>query len=129
VNQKFVIDDFELVSGSPGHDEGAPLSTTASSGFGSTVRVRDASFFNDGLGMSPGDSIRIGGERNVVVLGVDYGRNELTVNREIGWAEGDAVTLEYEGSAPDIGAVESGQATQLALRPKAPQLIARPVHQ
>jgi len=125
--QRFVLNDYELAAGSRGHDEAAPLTFTASSGFGSRIRVEDASYFTDGYGLAPGDVLRIGFEEDVRVLEVDQRANELTVDREIGWTEGDAVMLEYDGAAPDIGAVEAGQTTQFALKPKAPLLIATPI--
>jgi hypothetical protein len=58
-------------------------------------------------------------------VSVDFGANRLVVDRDIGWAAGAAVQLEYEGAAPDIGAVETGQTTQFSSRPKSPLLTGR----
>jgi hypothetical protein len=114
--------DFELAPGSPGFDAAGPLTTTVAAGSGSTVAVVDASYFVDGHGMIAGDVLRIGSERNVTVLGIDITANVLTVDRAISWAGGAAVNLEFLGSAPDIGAVESGRGRPATNAPRPPVL-------
>ena len=103
-SQRAVFRDFELAQGSPGRDAAAPLTTTAATGSGSEVVVADASYFNDGYGLGPGDLISVGAERELRVLRVDFAANRLYLDRSIGWAVGAPVHLEYAGAAPDIGA-------------------------
>jgi hypothetical protein len=124
-SQPAVFRDFELAQGSPGRDAAAPLTTTSATGSGTEIAVADASYFNDGYGLGPGDVISIGTERDLRVLRVDFATNRLTLSRSIGWASGAPVNLEYAGSAPDIGAVEAGRAAMFTERPKAPQLTGR----
>ena len=40
------------------------------------------------------------------VLAVDYGANELTVDRAIVWSAGEGVSYPFQGTAPDMGANE-----------------------
>jgi hypothetical protein len=114
--------DFELAAGSPGVDQAAPLTTTTGNGSGAEVTVADASYFNDGYGLGPGDLITVGNERSLRVLKVDVAGKKLLVDRSIGWGDGAPVHLEYAGNAPDIGAVESGRSGLFSARPRAPRL-------
>ena len=115
-----VFRDFELTASSPGVDAAAALTTTTGTGSGTEVTVADAIYFNDGYGLGPGDSITIGNERNLRVLRVDFAGNKLLLDRQIGW--GDGMPVHLSGSAPDVGAVESGKAAIFTERPKAPRL-------
>jgi hypothetical protein len=117
-----VFRDFELAAGSPGVDAAAPLTTTTGTGSGAEITVADASYFNDGFGLGPGDSITVGNERSLRVLRVDFTGNKLLLDRSIGWGDGMPVHLDYSGSAPDVGAVESGKTAMFTERPKAPRL-------
>ena len=121
-----VFADFELAPGSPGLDDAAPLTRAVGTGFGTRVQLSDAGYFADGRGLVRGDVIRVGLERGVEILSIDYDNNEIVVDREIGWSDRDAVSLEFEGGAPDIGAVESGRSAQTSLKPKPPRLMAGP---
>jgi hypothetical protein len=121
--------DFELAAGSPGVDQAAPLTTTTGNGSGTTVTVADAIYFSDGHGLGPGDLVTIGSERSLRVLKVDVAGKKLLLDRSIGWGDGLPVHLEYVGSAPDIGAVESGRSGAFSARPRAPRLAsAAPVN-
>ena len=84
--------------------------------------VADASWFNDGYGLAAGDLISVGNERELTVLRVDVAANRLLLDRSIGWADGAPVHMEFAGSAPDVGAVESGRAAIFSVPPKAPRL-------
>ena len=72
------------------------------------MTVQDALFFCDGFGIAPADQIRVGAERVKVVL-VDHAKNLVRVDRAITWAAGAKVTLDYAGTAPDVGSIETGQ--------------------
>jgi hypothetical protein len=100
--------DFHLKPGSPCIDAGGPLTKTAAAGKGKEIAVEDALYFCDGFGIVEADAIRVGGER-VKITAVNYDKNRLTVDREISWAAGAPVSLDYAGKAPDIGAFEAGQ--------------------
>lgn len=110
-------EDFALLPGSPGIDAGVPLTRARQGGNGRTVPVEDASYFSDGFGVTLGDSIRIGNNRPTRIMKIDYGANTLTLFDSVQWEQGAAVSLDYRGEAPDIGAVESDLSLQ---RPKAP---------
>ena len=127
-SQPSVLRDFELAAGSPGRDAAAPLTTTTGTGSGTEITVADASYFNDGYGLGPGDVISVGAERELRVMRVDFAANKLLLNRSIGWADRAPVNLEYAGAAPDIGAVEAGRAAQFSDKPKAPTLSGKPAN-
>ncbi len=99
--------DFHLKPASPCIDAGRPLTRVTAISDGLIVKVADALFFTSGYGIRgvAGDFVRIGRER-VKVVAVDYGHNELTLDRAIQCKVGDAVSLDYLGSAPDLGAFE-----------------------
>jgi hypothetical protein len=42
----------------------------------------------------------------VKIVKVDYKARTITVDRSISWQKDTAVTLDYKGRAPDIGAYE-----------------------
>ncbi len=42
------------------------------------------------------------------VVSIDYNTNTLTLDRSLSWNSGQGVSLKYNGSAPDVGAFESG---------------------
>lgn len=99
-------EDFRLAAGSPLIDAGRFLTTAASSGSGTRLTVRDSRYFTDGFGLVPGDLIRVGGSSPVRVVEVDYGNHVLELSRSLSWGGGAGVSLNYSGSAPDIGAIE-----------------------
>jgi hypothetical protein len=102
-------DDFKLTSGSPCIDAGDWLTRTNGDGSGTTISVLEANYFFPGISSLrvKGDIIFVGNDKNLVVTGVDYTADTITVNRSIIWSNGEAVSLSaYNGLAPDIGAIE-----------------------
>jgi hypothetical protein len=102
--------EFRIRDTSPLVDKGVPLTKTKSSGSGTVVDVDDAGYFMDGFGIVEGDRIQIGSNAPVLIKDVDYSSNRITLASEITWNAGDGVSLPYNGSAPDIGAYETGVA-------------------
>src|SRR5690606_18339626 len=80
---------------------------TRREGSGRTIPLRDAGYFADGFSLVDGDRIRIDGGETLTIVGVDYADNSITVSRSTSWSEGAAVSLDYHGAAPDIGARET----------------------
>ena len=97
--------NFDLAAESPAIDSGGPLTYTMGSGTGNQIVVKDARYFFDGYGIAFGDAIRIG-SRVAMIKSIDYEKNILTITRDISWFDGDGVSLNYFGQAPDIGARE-----------------------
>jgi len=95
---------------SPAINAGCPLTTTVGSGSGTTVPVGNAMYFTNGFGLIEGDSVCIADNPPVTVTGRDIDAHTITVDTAVSWSDGDPVTFEYIGTAPDIGAfeVESG---------------------
>jgi hypothetical protein len=62
--------------------------------------VEDSYFF------WPGDLIKIGGSLTRSITSIDYDTHTLTLGSPASWTNGDGVSLNYNGSAPDIGAYE-----------------------
>ena len=54
-----------------------------------------------------GDEIKVGSNSLVMITDINYTTNNITVNESITWSDNDTVSLDYKGSAPDIGAFES----------------------
>ncbi len=100
--------DFRLQSNSPAIDAGVDLTSTASSGSGTVVTVSDALYFHDGFdGLITPDNIVIGDD-TATITDINYQTNQITLDRSITWANGEAVNLPYAGNRPDIGAFEYG---------------------
>ena len=102
------LEDFALAPGSRGIDEGAPLTRTRGAGSGKTIALQDAGYFTDGFSLVGGDRIRIGDGDPLTVVSVDYSTHTITVNAIATWNDKAPVSLDYNGTAPDIGAHESG---------------------
>jgi hypothetical protein len=114
--------DYHLQAGSPAIGAGTYLTTVAAGdpGSGTSLVVNDATYFQDGLGLtnaystvSP-DCIAIGTASNFVcVTKVNYATNTLTLASSINRSAGEGVYLYSKsdgvkvltGSAPDIGAL------------------------
>lgn len=109
------IQDFSLQSGSPARDAGCDLTTTTTTGSGTTVPVGDVHWFSDGFGNGttqvsrPGDLVQVGSNPVVRITSIDYDNSTITVDQSISWSNGDGVNYPFVGSAPDIGAFEFGQ--------------------
>jgi hypothetical protein len=97
--------DFTLKETSPAVNTGRSLTFAAASGTGKLIPVQDALYFSDGKGVVEPDVIRINGQRATLIR-VDYENNILEIAESLTWEAGDPVTLDYAGSAPDIGAFE-----------------------
>ena len=113
--------DYHLQSGSPAIGAGTNLTTVASadSGSGTSLVVADASYFQDGFGLSTvkGDCIAVGTASNhVCVTAVNYSTNTLTLSSPISRSDGQGVYLYSKsdgvqvltGSEPDMGAFPYG---------------------
>ena len=103
--------NFQLRSDSPCIDAGSFLTHVAATGSGRDIPVADAGFFSDGRGIVRPDEIQLEDGDRVEIIAIDYERNVITVDRPTTFAIGQGVSLQYEGSAPDIGAHERPVAT------------------
>jgi hypothetical protein len=113
--------DFHLQSGSPQIDAGAFLTTTAVAGSGTSMRLADVGYFYDGYGIvgEVGDTIQLAGQgARATIVAIDYTNKVLTLSQSLTWTAGQGVALAYVGSAPDMGAFESGAVISTA--PAAP---------
>lgn len=108
--------DFHLAGGSPMIDAGRPLTYAKNNGSGTVVPVEDVLFFTDGCGLIAPDVIRVGSQKANIVS-INYAAKQLTLDRSVYWTPGMGVTLDFKGSAPDLGAFESaGQSSALVGR-------------
>jgi parallel beta-helix repeat protein len=101
--------DFNVQAGSPMIDAGAFLTTTSAAGSGTTIPVNDAHPFYDGFGIpwETGDLIQLQGQTQTArVTAVNYTTKRLTIDRSMTWSAGQGVSLQFTGTAPDIGAYE-----------------------
>jgi hypothetical protein len=103
--------DLHLRSGSPLIDAAVALTTiTSPSGTGTVLQVGDAGYFTDGWSIIEGDVIQLlGSARRARIAKVDYQSNTITVDSSLTWTQNQGVALAYSGTAPDIGAFETGQ--------------------
>jgi hypothetical protein len=112
--------DFSLSLRSPAISAGGYLTTVAAgdSGSGTTLLVNDASYFQDGRGISgvKADQIRVGTTTVAQITSVNYATNSLILANSIARLPGDRVYLFTDsngrivlfGNAPDIGALPAG---------------------
>ena len=117
--------DYHLQASSPAIAAGTYLATVASgdSGSGTSLVVNDASYFQDGYGLSnanstvSGDCIAVATATNhVCITAVNYSTNTLTLASSISRSSGQGVYLYSKsdgvqvltGSAPDMGAYPYG---------------------
>lgn len=125
VSQGNSANNYHLQSGSPAIAAGTYLTTVASgdSGSGTSLVVNDASYFQDGYGLSNAystvspDCIAVNTASNYVcVTAVNYSTNTLTLASSISRSAGQGVYLYSKsdgvqvltGSAPDLGAYPYG---------------------
>lgn len=105
-------DNFTLNSTSPCIDAGTWLTQTDGSGTSSWVTVDEANYFFEGistLGVD-GDNIFVGADIDLMITEINYTNNSFKVNRSINWGDDENVSLsDYNGSSPDIGAIESAE--------------------
>ena len=102
--------DFRLQPGSPIINAGAFLTRTVGAGPGASMQVADAKYFYDGYGIEGerGDMIQLQGGGTARITAINYATNTLALDRSLNWNSEQLVSLAYSGSAPDIGAYESG---------------------
>jgi hypothetical protein len=101
--------DYSLQAASPLIDAGVFLTRTVGGGNGATMMVQDAGYFCDGFGVpgETGDRIRLAGTTSTArIVAVDYSTDTLTLDRTLTWSAGQGVSLDFAGTAPDLGAVE-----------------------
>lgn len=120
--------DYHLQAGSPAIAQGTYLTTVGSgdSGSGTSLVVSDASYFQDGYGLSnaystvSGDCIAVGSASNhACVTSVNYTTNTLTLASSISRSAGQGVYLYSKsdgvqvltGNAPDLGAFPYGSSS------------------
>nr|AHN98032.1 fibronectin [uncultured bacterium lac193] len=106
--------DFRLSATSLNMDAGTWLARAVSAGSGTVITVDDVLPFYDGFGITgeAGDEVQFQGqtERGRITR-IDYAARTLTIDRALTWSAGLRLSLAYAGSAPDIGAFESGTTT------------------
>ncbi len=104
------VADFDLASGSEAIDKGAFLTRVVGSGESNQIKVADSRFFTNGYGVIPGDTIQLEGSTvRARVTSVDHSSGTLKLDTAIAFRDGQGIALAYEGSAPDIGAMEYGK--------------------
>ncbi len=123
--------NFNLKAGSPAIDAAVHMTIATGSGNASTTLVvADAGYFIDGWGIPgvEGDSIKIESEAPVQIIKVDYSTNAITLNAPRNWGAGARIfyyrTDRFQGKAPDIGAHEYGNNSEISMAPAIPSLIA-----
>lgn len=109
-NNPTTIAGFTPGAGSPLINAGAHLTTTVGAGSNSTTMVvADSKYFYDGFGISGevGDMIQLASGGTARITAINYATHTLTLDAPLTWANGVGVSLPYNGSAPDIGAVQT----------------------
>ncbi|WP_082927465.1 OmpL47-type beta-barrel domain-containing protein [Paenibacillus oryzisoli] len=113
--------NYTLQPGSPMIDSGTDLTTAIGAGSGSTsLTVNNPNYFFDGWGIDNqvGDIISVGTSANRArITNIAYTKNAatgvitsgvLSLDTALSWGDGASVNLAYDGSAPDMGIVETG---------------------
>lgn len=117
--------DFHLASTSPAHDAGGPLTHAVSSGNGTSIQVADAGYFCDGYGvLEAADSIVVESSRPVKITSIDRERNIIQLEVPLSWPAGARIFRPFQGTAPDIGALEAQ--SQSGLVPAIPAILDPP---
>jgi len=115
--------NFHLRESSPCIDGGSFLTKTMIAGSGNQIQVKDAGYFCDGWGITDGDIIRVASQKPAKIVRIDYDNNILIIDQSLNWQQGDPVSLNYFGEAPDIGAYEYFESGGDALAPFPPQNV------
>jgi len=84
--------DLKLQSTLPMVEAGTFLTTTTSSGSGTTFTVNDARYFMDGWGIVDGDTIQLQGQTQTAKI-TNISGNTITVDTSLTWASGQGVSL------------------------------------
>ncbi len=106
------FNNFKLNSSSSLIDAGAYLATLSSGVSNSnqiTVGTKEGLFFFDGWGLIPADTVLVDGVEAVIT---SISGDTITLDRNVTASSGAPVTLKYNGTKPDIGAVESEEEIQ-----------------
>jgi len=101
--------NFRLRPESACIDGGTFLTTIrTAAGSGTSFTVEDPNYFYDGYGISgeQGDLIKLGNGQIARINSINYTNGSMILDRVISWSDGEKVALDYDGSAPDIGAYE-----------------------
>lgn len=105
-----LINDYRLQSTSKMIDVGSFLSSVISkSGSGNLLQLADVTYFYDGFAIpgEVGDSVRIEGTtETAVIVKIDYIQQSIILDKALTWQQGDGIALSYNGTHPDIGALE-----------------------
>jgi hypothetical protein len=116
--------NFTPADGSAAVDAGGALTVTVGGATSSTTLVvDDAYFFCDGFGIIDGDLIRVGSDPAVRIVAINYATNTMTLAEPRTWGNGAAVYMDFNGNAPDIGAVESGSGASTPSAPAQARLL------
>jgi hypothetical protein len=107
------VPNFNLSAGSPCIDTGVALTTiTSATGSGTSFVVAESGYFTDGFGITTGDTIRLlGTSTTATISSINYTTHTITTSTSVSWTQGVGVALNYNGSAPDVGALESTPVT------------------
>jgi len=101
--------NLRLMSGSPMIDAGAFATRTVGRSSGNVMPVEDAGYFFDGFGIpgEAGDIVQLEGQlASARIIGIDYGKNVLTLDSQLSWENGQNLHLRFSGARPDMGAYE-----------------------
>jgi len=108
VNPQYVYaatNNYHLSVGSPCIDAGGPVTYTTRASMGTNIPVADAFYFTDGMGMTAGDIIRVGG-MTAQVIEIPNGTTIVT-DASLTWNAGQGVYFDYNEGAPDLGKYET----------------------
>ena len=94
-----------LSASSPALNRGIPLTTAVGGATGTVITVGDSRWFSDGYDMVQGDTIQIGSNL-AIIESINYGTNQITLDRTVTWTNGMSVSYPYLSTAPDLGACE-----------------------
>ena len=109
----------------PGAD-GGPLTATREAGDGLVLALRDARYFTDWFGRKdiPPDQIFVG-EAFAQVIGVDYDRHTVTIDRPLAWSKDTPVF--WRNPRPSVGVVSPYEETgPTEPEPELPPIVVEP---
>lgn len=100
--------DYHLQDVSPCIDTATWLAFAVGTSNNATVLTLDNSlYFSDGNGIVPGDAIQFSNQTATArILTNDWKLNKLYLDSPLSWVDGQGVSLQYQGTAPDFGAYE-----------------------
>jgi len=100
--------DFHLKEVSPAIDKGVFLSKTLQTGNNTNlIYLNETGFFSDGFQIFSGEKIKIEDDlNNYTILNINSDNNFLEIDSMINYTQNQGVSINYEGTRPDIGAFE-----------------------